>query len=195
VSSRATWLVVASLFVASAACSGVLGLDAPTLSPCADGVSCVDASTPDAPSSASDGGVDAGTGTDANDATDASPDQGPLTGIRCGGGSFALTGCPGSTAVCCQVTGDSGATTYTCRNSAADCEGFPIGCTHDDDCPGNDVCCQQSTSIKCVGQSSCANASLLCEPDAEADQCPTGWSCAGPVTIDGVSAPYSACTQ
>jgi hypothetical protein len=164
---------------ASIACSAVLGLDAPKLDPCAD-VACADGG-------AADGAGDAG---DAHD-VDARPDGSP-GGLRCGGGTFGVTGCSGASPTCCQVTDDAG-TTYDCRANAAACAGYPIACTSNADCPGNDVCCHSATQIKCVGSTSCANDSLVCEPDGAADQCPAGWTCTAAFTNAGVASPYFGC--
>ena len=86
---------------ALAGCSAVLGMDAPTLDPCASG-GCADAGT-DAPAEAGleagacvwDGGVDFVDGA-----------------VRCGGGCSAETACSGSTPVCCQSQTSAGAASY-----------------------------------------------------------------------------------
>ena len=172
---RAFLGVGAALLAVPLACNSVLGLDAPTLDPCAE-TACADGGASDA----------------ANDADARARDTGPTVGLRCGGGMFAATGCTGATATCCQLTDDAG-TTYECRASAAACPGYPIACTSNADCPGNDVCCHSATQIKCVGSTACANDSLVCEPGGMADQCPAGWSCTAQVTNAGVASPYFGC--
>lgn len=172
---RATALAIAGSLVA---CKAVLGLDPPELDPCADG--------------ACDGGAsDAARDAPSADA-DASPDQGPIVGVRCGGGSFGVRGCSGQTPVCCEST-DGGATTFVCVASAAACQGFPIACASYNDCAGNDVCCHSSTQMKCGPTTACTNADLVCEPDGAADQCPAGWKCTAGLTNAGVASPYFGC--
>jgi hypothetical protein len=170
------------------ACSAVLGLDPPSLDPCASG-GCADAAD-DAPAAeaASDAGADVG-------ARDARSDAPVVIGIRCGGGNYPETMCVGQTPMCCQTT-TQGTTSYDCRATAAACDGgYPIACSSNADCMGNDVCCHYSSSIKCEPSSACANASLVCEPDGAADQCPTGWRCAATEVNQGVPSPYYACMQ
>ena len=164
-----------AIISASIACSAVLGLDAPKLDPCADGA-------------CTDGG--AGDASDAH-AADATPDH-AVVGLRCGGGSFGVTGCAGASPTCCQLTGDAG-TTYECRANSGECSGYAIGCTSNADCSGSEVCCHYSAHIKCVGATTCANDSLVCEPDAAADQCPSGWKCTASFTNAGVVSPYFGC--
>lgn len=183
--SARTWRRIAiaasvATIAASVACSAVLGLDAPKLDPCAD-VACADGGAFDGAS-------------DANDAraADAKPDGTP-SGLRCGGGSFGVTGCSGTTPTCCQLTDDAG-TTYQCRASAGACTGYPIACSSNAGCSGNDVCCHYGSAIKCEPQASCANDSLVCEPDGAADQCPPGWKCTASTTNAGVVSPYFSCS-
>ena len=180
---RRTSIFIFGLFAAAegAACKGVLGLDAPELDPCADGCS------------------DAGLATDGSDAAagsrDAAPDRGPPSGVRCGGGDFALTGCNGATPVCCQVTDDAGTSVYECRASAGACEGYAIACASGSDCPGNDVCCHFSSSTKCEPVTSCADDALVCDPAGPKDQCPTGSTCKAPVVNAGQVSPYFSCAR
>jgi hypothetical protein len=182
--ARGSFVVALSVAAVSAsmACSAVLGLDAPKLDPCAD-APCVDGG-------ASDGAVD---GTSASDgrAADAKSDGTPV-GLRCGGGSFGVTGCTGASPTCCQLTTDAG-TTYECRTDPGSCTGYAISCTSNADCSGSEVCCHYSSHIKCVGSTTCANDSLVCEPDAAADQCPSGWKCSASFTNAGVVSPYFGC--
>jgi hypothetical protein len=190
-SPRAARIAAVIVLFACAACTGVLGLDEPTLDPCADHV-CADAST-GIESGAND--ASAASDADAGSATDATPDHVPsLTGIRCGGGSFGLSGCEGQTPVCCQETDDAGTTTYTCVANTASCAGYPISCSNYNDCAGTDVCCHFGSAIKCEPPS-CASGSLVCEPDGAADQCPSGWTCKSMVTNAGVVSPYFVCAQ
>lgn len=159
------------------ACNAVLGLDSPSLDPCASG-GCADATATDAATDA------------ARDASTEAPPPGP--GVRCGGGSFGRTACSGQTPVCCQGSDDAGVTTYTCVASADACA-YPIACSSYNDCPGSSVCCHYSAHIKCVGQATCANDALVCEPDGAAYQCPAGWSCKVNDVNNGVSSPYFVC--
>ena len=171
-------IVIALVAFSFVACKAVLGLDPPELDPCIDG-GCFDG--------AIDGARDA-----ADAGADVAPDHGPIVGVRCGGGSFAVSGCNGSTPVCCEST-DAGVTTFACVASTAACAGFPIACASYNDCAGNDVCCHSATQIKCVTTASCANADLVCEPDGAPDQCPASWKCAVPLTNAGVASPYFGC--
>lgn len=191
--ARGVLTLSAALVVSlGAACSAVLGLDAPTLNPCAahpcvDGA--VDAGVPD--TAASDAPV---TTQDAG-AKDTGSDAGAIVGIRCGGGSFPLTGCPNVGDVCCETTTDAGAS-FDCRSGAAACDGgYPIYCSNNNDCPGSDVCCHEGLEIKCISENSCANSALVCEPDGSADQCPSGYTCSAALVLEGVTSPYYACTQ
>jgi hypothetical protein len=171
VRTRRTLVIVLGLVAAAegAACKGVLGLDAPELDPCADG--CADAAlSPD--------GSDAAPGS-----RDAAPDRGAVIGVRCSG----------ATPVCCQVTDDAGSSVYACRASAGACEGYAIACASGSDCPGNDVCCHFSSSTKCEPVSACADDALVCDPAGPKDQCPTGWTCKGPVVNTGQVSPYFSC--
>jgi hypothetical protein len=160
--------------------NAVLGLDAPSLDSCANGA-CVDAA-------GNDGAVDA-----RGDAiADASSEKPVGVGVRCGGGSFSESACAGQTPVCCQTNDDAGAA-YACVANADACAGYPISCATNNDCAGTSVCCHYSSHIKCVGQTTCANDSLVCEPDGAADQCPAGWSCKVAAVNDGVTSPYFTC--
>jgi hypothetical protein len=171
--SLASAVIAAGLAMA---CSTVLGLDAPKLDPCAE-VACNDAAIDGA--DASDARADA--------ATDSS-----VVGLRCGGGSFGVTGCSAASPTCCQLTSGAG-TTYECRASATACTGYPIECASNEDCSGNGVCCHSATQIRCVGATACADDSLVCEPGGRTDQCPTGWKCTGTLTNAGIASPYFAC--
>jgi hypothetical protein len=168
-------LGIAMAAVAVVDCKGVLGLDAPELEPCGD--ACADA------------------GLDAADARprDATSEQGPVRGVRCGGGAFPLTGCVAPSPVCCQVTADVGATSYECRASAASCEEYAIACASGSDCPGDEVCCRHDGAIRCDAVSACADADLVCDPAGPKDQCPSGWTCSANVMIAGQPSPYAGC--
>jgi hypothetical protein len=167
----------------------VLGLDAPNLDPCVT-APCTDASvlvdaTPPTEAAAAD--VIAEAASDTHDAAD-----GGLKGVRCGGGGYPVSGCTGSTPMCCQTTDDAGGPVYACTDTATSCDGYPIACASNADCGGNDVCCHFTSGTKC--ETSCSNTSLVCEPTGPADQCPNGWKCDGAVTDDGQPAPYFLCT-
>jgi hypothetical protein len=176
------WIAIAPL---AAGCSGVLGLDAPNLDPCISS-SCLDAVAPLIDATAPGAGGDADTQDARGDAA--------INGVRCGGGTYAVTGCTGSTPLCCQTTDDAGVPTYACTTTAGACDGYPIACASNADCSGNNVCCHYSTGTKC--EPSCtSDTALVCDPDGPADQCPSGWKCDGPVTDDGVDAPYFVCSK
>jgi hypothetical protein len=181
--SRASVSFVA-VAIALAACDSVLGLDPPTLDPCAGG--CADGAV--------DAGLDAAADARADVAVDAKADTAAPTGVRCGGGSFPTSYCDDPTAVCCQTTDDAGTTSYTCVASTSACDGYPIACASDNDCPGSDVCCHFSTSMKCEGESTCSNADLVCDTRS-ADECPTGWTCDVVFTNAGQMSPYLGCSQ
>jgi len=190
---RAVILAAIVLLATAAACNAVLGLDAPHLDPCANG--CVDGTAPggDAGSLIIDGAalIDAAP---ADASFDAQPDQGPVSGIRCGGGSSPTIGCGPDAPVCCLVL-DAGSASYTCQNDTADCDGYPILCATNNDCSGSDVCCHYASSIKCVGESTCPNASLVCDPSGASDECPTGWTCSVAFTSGSYGLPYYGCAQ
>jgi hypothetical protein len=178
-----------SALIPLTACSSVLGLDAPSLDPCEHGCA-DDASTFEAGSDAANP-IDSA-GDDAAPPADATPDRGPVVGVRCGPASNGAA-CGTSAPTCCQIDDDAGGATYACRAGSSSCEGYPIGCASNADCSGSDVCCHSSTAIKCVKSSSCANDALVCEPNGPTDQCPAGWTCKAVLTNDGVPSPYMAC--
>jgi hypothetical protein len=190
------------------ACSSVLGLDPPSLDPCQGAIGCSEGGTTllDVYAPPIDQGTDAGpTGSDAtSDAvTDAAPvpdvvdDRGPVMGTRCGDVSMAL-GCTGSTPVCCEANdGDGGPPTFSCE-TASNCGDYPILCASNADCAGNDVCCKASGTggFKCVGENSCSNGALVCDPAGPTSQCPNGYHCsATPLQADGTTLPYYLCVQ
>jgi hypothetical protein len=180
-----------------AACSSVLGLDAPTLDPCASG-GCVDAPVQ---LDASDAAVvdvvdhpDVAQEAESDGAScfaDAQYEAG--TGVRCGGGCYPTVYCTGSTPICCQSTDDLGATTFQCKASESACGGYSIDCVNENDCSGSEVCCHYSTHAVCAG-SCTSNSDIACLPGST-DDCPTGWKCVGPVDIEGVASPYYTCQQ
>lgn len=197
-------------------CDAALGLSAPTLAPCADG--CVDATElADVVTGGDDGSAEAtaeaaAPDASASDAThpadatttdsgtpvpesgpdapqDAAIDQGPIVGLRCGGGSFPEVGCTGATPICCQ-TGSGSATQFGCVATEAACSGYPIVCADYNDCPGSDVCCHFNSHQVCSG--SCPNTQLVCST-ALSDSCPTGWTCDIPWFDGGAQSPYLGC--
>ncbi len=176
---------------AGAACNAVLGLDEPTLDPCANG--CVDGAAP----SSGDAAPIGSDGAAVVDATpppiDASPDQGPVTGIRCGGGSSPTIGCEAPSPVCCLEV-DGGSASYSCQTSAAACGGYPIRCATNNDCSGTEVCCHYASSIECIGEATCTNNALVCDPNGPTDQCPAGWKCSVAFTSGAYTMPYYGCT-
>ncbi len=173
--SVAFFAVAASLV----ACDAVLGLDAPQLDPCASDA-CVDGAAPPPPGDA------------ATDAPDAGIDAKPINGVRCGGGGSPAIGCENATPICC-VSLDAGLATYGCVSNSAACSGYPIACATDNDCPGSEVCCHYDSAIKCEPETTCASASLVCDPDGSADQCPTGDTCSVAFTNGSYTLPYYGC--
>jgi len=208
---------VAALGVVLAAggCSGVLGMDAPTLDPCLQG-GCLDVgveapvgtdgnSTADGSDTGSDGnGPVDGPGGDDADASgggdgppaclEASlPDASP-GGIRCGGGCYPVTYCTG-TSVCCQTTDDAGVPKYACMASETACSnatGYTIKCENENDCGGNDVCCHFSTHMVCDSDPTCVGSTIACVPGSSSD-CPTGKKCDVVLVNANVSSPYWGC--
>lgn len=184
---------------AAAGCSAVLGMDAPTLDPCAQG-GCVDAVGVDAETG---GGADTAVAVDAPADGDALtdgpheaacvdvgiPDSGPA-GIRCGGGCYPMVYCTGSTPVCCESTDDAGTTTFACTATETACGGYAIKCLNENDCGGSDVCCHFSTHTVC--DSTCPNADLACIPGS-VDDCPAGKACDVTLVNAGVPSPYFGC--
>jgi len=169
-----------------AACDSVLGLDPPTLDPCAGG--CLDGGA--------DVGADAPVDADARAdvSVDAKADAASQAGVRCGGGSFATSYCEDPTPLCCQTTSDAGVTSYACVTDTGACGGYPINCASDNDCPGSDVCCHFTTGMKCDSESSCSNTDLVCDPRS-ADDCPSGWTCDVTLVNDMQMSPYLGCSE
>jgi len=178
--SRVAASLAALSLTALAACDSVLGLDPPTLDPCAASP-CLDAS--------SDGSVDAS----ADARADAKSDAETPSGIRCGGGTYPESYCDDPTPLCCQTTTDAGGASYACVTDTSACDGYPIDCATDDDCPGSDVCCHFTSGMKCDGESSCSNDDLVCDPRS-ADDCPSGWSCDVVLVNDSQMSPYLGCS-
>jgi len=205
-SARALGWTVVSLAALAAGCAAALGLDAPTLDPCAGG-GCEDvtsdvapgeaASTqdapPDVPSGDAAGDAHAEGSTDA--AKEATGDGAPPDGVRCGGGIYGTPSycAPGSaTPTCCQTTTDAGVTTYGCVASEAACTGYAITCATYNDCSGSEICCHFSTHMICDAVSSCPNQDVVCDPTMS-DSCPTGEKCTVYFSNAGVEAPYQGC--
>jgi len=190
---------LASLAVAAAGCSSVLGLDAPTLDPCVESA-CPDA-TAEASIDASDGAAtqDAQPGVDAGDAAgEAAPAclwDGGLPdasggGIRCGGGCSPVTFCTGGQ-ICCQTTSDAGGTAFACAASESACSGYSIDCVNENDCTGSDVCCHYVAHMVCAA-SCTSSADITCIPGS-ADDCPTGKACDVRLVNADAAVPYYAC--
>jgi hypothetical protein len=195
-----------ALFAASAAaCSTVLGLDPPTLDPCANG--CPDASISVADASGSSSGGDSGSAIDAVSESaaadvigdvipDVIPDRGPSNGLRCGSGASAIF-CAAPTDLCCLTFDDAGSPSYACVSDTTACTpGYPIACASDNDCAGSDVCCFYNSGIKCEPENtpSCA-AALVCDPGAPAsdEECNTGQTCDVAYLLNGFPLPYDGC--
>lgn len=171
----AGWLAVLAPMLSG--CTSVLGLDPPTLAPCDGG--CADVPVHEAASEASC----------AND--DAAPDAIP-PGVKCGGGCFGTTYCNGPHPVCCQHTSDAGVTTYACSASESTCDGYPIVCASDDDCPGSDICCHSASKMTCDTTSACPSNEVVCRPATPID-CLANQTCDVPAVNAGVTSPYSLC--
>jgi hypothetical protein len=185
-----------------AACSAVLGLDAPTLDPCASG-GCADGTATgdgDVTLPKNDAGVDAAEDAAAVDASDAQPvfDDVVVTndgnGVRCGSATADMYCAP--PAICCLTNGAGPA--YTCVADVSLCAGYPIECATYNDCAGTDVCCAYGSAMKCEPENtaSCANL-FVCDPTASPSQCQSGWTCTGTLVRSdaGVTIPYDVCVQ
>jgi hypothetical protein len=158
------------------ACTSVLGLDPPTLA--------LEAGADSADSGAAESSCAP---------IDAAPDVIP-PGVQCGGGCFGLvTYCTAPKPVCCQTTNDAGATTYTCTTSESMCNGYPIACANDDDCPGQDICCHSTMQMWCATTAACPNTDLVCRPWKQSNDCQTGQACDKPAMNAGVTSPYLLC--
>jgi hypothetical protein len=189
-----SWLAFAPL--ALSGCSGVLGLDPPSLDPCVqDPTTCLDGSVliPDANLADTSSQNDAPDVVIADAGRDTSKTDSAVDGIRCGGDPYPVVGCTG-TKLCCQEIDDAGNPNYVCTGTSS-CDGYPIACASNADCGGSDVCCHFSSGTKCENASVCSNGSLVCEPTGPSDQCPPGWKCTGSVVDDGTPAPYFVCAQ
>jgi hypothetical protein len=163
-------------------CASVFGIDDPTacpngvcLLPDAGPTSIVDATLPDsAPPIDATVGIDSeGDAPTDGGPVDASSDQAPPTGIRCGSGSLR---CSGATPSCCETPGDGGSS-YSCvvsHGACTDAAGYWIQCTSPSDCnPG--TCCYYNSSMKC--EPTCSSTSILaCDPTVDGS-CPPGKSC------------------
>lgn len=182
------WFVVASAGGAIA-CNAILGMDAPSLNPCATG--CPDGSTDDgATDAAPDGPVvvrDA--------APDAQSDAAPPAGsIRCGGGAYPTSWCIGATPLCCQG-GTTSAPTFTCVANAAACTGYAIECANYNDCSGTEICCRFMLHQVCDVPANCPNSEIVCQTDMS-DSCPTGYTCNVPFVGDAAAkSAYLGCSQ
>lgn len=168
---------LALLALALPACTSVLGLDPPMLAAARDAA--ID-------SIADAGAMESSCGSDA-----AAPDATP-PGVKCGGGCFGVTYCTAPNPVCCQHTSDAGVTSYACTASEGTCDGYPIVCANDDDCPGQDICCHFNSKMTCDSTTACPSDELVCRPGVPID-CPTGKACDEPATNAGVMSPYHLC--
>jgi hypothetical protein len=202
--------VVAAAALAALACDALLGLDAPSLAPCAGG--CLDAAADEG--TGVDAGIppEAGAGIDAaadvtadshassSDAasdgaleaqSDAAP---PLGSIRCGGGAYPTSYCIGATPLCCQ--GGTGlAATFTCVASAAACNGYAIECANYNDCAGTEICCRFMQHQVCDVPANCPPGEIVCQTNMS-DSCPTGYKCDVPFVGDAAaSSAYLGCSQ
>jgi hypothetical protein len=198
---------VAGLILASAACDGVLGLNAPTLAPPADASAGEDvevveaagpeAEGPEATADASDTGATTDAGAGVHDASadaraDAAHDAGsdaPSMGIRCGGGSTPESWCNPSTQVCCQG-GTVDAPTFACVAQGS-CLGYNIACANYNDCNGNEVCCRFMAHQVC--DTTCPSNEIVCDQSTQ-DACNSGQKCDVPFVGDAAAAsPYLGC--
>jgi hypothetical protein len=175
---------VLACLVAVAACSSVLGLDAPTLDPCAGGTCAdgaadvsVDAPAPEAAPTACvwDGAVPDAAG----------------TGVRCGGGCAPVVFCTGASPICCQTTSGAGVSSFACASSETACGGYSIDCVNENDCAGSDVCCHYLAHTVCAA-SCTSGGDITCLPGS-ADDCPAGKKCDVRVTNEDAGAPYYTC--
>jgi hypothetical protein len=184
---------------ALAGCTSVLGLDAPTLDPCA-GHTCNDATAEAGvlADASADGAVEApsdGEGTDggASDSAACAWDGGVAfdgSGVRCGGGCYATATCAGAAPVCCQTGADAGVLAFACVANEGACSGYPVDCVNENDCSGSEVCCHYSTHTICAN--SCTSSGATACLPGSADDCPTGWTCR---PADAGGSPYYTCQQ
>ncbi len=191
------------------ACNAILGMDAPSLAPCAAG--CPDGSAdegaPDAPemdageASLSDVTVDVSADVSSDGpvvhdaATEAQSDAAPPAGsIRCGGGAYPTSYCIGATPLCCQG-GTVSAPTFTCVANAAACSGYAIECANYSDCSGTEICCRFMLHQVCDVVANCPNSEVVCQTNMS-DSCPTGYTCDVPFVGDAsASSAYLGCSQ
>jgi hypothetical protein len=197
--------------LAAGGCSGVLGMDAPTLDPCVQG-GCFDAPGVDvvggdvtvpvdappeapleAPADAPVSDVQAEAPPEAAACVDAAIPADAGGNLRCGGGCWPVTFCTG-TQVCCESTSATGTTTFACVANESACNGYAIKCVNEDDCGGSDVCCRFLTHMVCDTAANCPNDQLGCIPGSPQD-CPAGKACDVSVVLDdgGVTTPYLTC--
>ena len=171
-------------------CSSVLGLDAPTLDPCAGG-QCVDATADVTPEAAHDAGPEAAPEAAPACVWDGAVPGASAAGVRCGGGCAPVVFCAGANPVCCQTTSDAGVSAFACASSETACSGYPIDCVNENDCSGSDVCCHYLAHTICAG-SCTSGGDIACLPGS-ADDCPTGKSCNVRVLNGDAAAPYYTC--
>lgn len=201
--ARSSVLALATFAATGAACSAVLGLDAPTLDPCASG-GCADGNAPTTDGNVAppknDAGVD-GADDAASDSSDAQPvfDDVVVTddgnGVRCGSAAAGTYCVP--PAICC-LSNAGGAPAYTCVAAVSLCAGYPIECATYNDCAGTDVCCAYGSAMKCEPENTASCADLfVCDPTASPSQCQSGWTCTGTLVRSdaGVTIPYDVCVE
>jgi hypothetical protein len=167
-------------------CSSVLGLDPPTLDPCASAGACMDAAADVTAEARPEAGPEAAPAC----VWDGAVPDAAGTGVRCGGGCEPVVFCA-SPEVCCQTTSDAGVSTFACASSEGACPGYSIDCVNENDCSGSDVCCHDLAHTLCAG-SCTSGGDIACLPGS-ADDCPTGKKCDVPVYNADAAAPYYTC--
>ena len=196
-SGRLRLLAAAVAWVGTAACTSVLGLDAPTLDPCA-GQPCLDATSEAAADASAEVGVEASPDTGGGEATLSEAgcvwDGGvrvrrrrrPVRGrlLRRGGLLRSDAG----------LLPDADERRHRClrvRGQRERVRGYAIDCVNENDCSGSDVCCHYTSHTVCA-QSCTSGADIACLPGST-DDCPTGKKCSVPVTDGDAAAPYYTC--
>lgn len=194
---------LAALGATGAACSAVLGLDAPTLDPCVNG-GCVDANVPTTEDGSIGPPLRDAAAPDGSDAVAPSEDAGIFddvvvtddgNGVRCGSAAADTYCVP--PAICCLSNGGS-APAYTCVAAVSLCTGYPIECATFNDCAGTDVCCAYGSAMKCEPENTASCTDLfVCDPTASPSQCQSGWTCTGTLVRSdaGVTIPYDVCVE
>ena len=195
-----TYLSIAGLALVLGGCRAVLGIDEPTLDPCAEG--CVDGSL-------ESGLVDSGGAVDTADGapiTDSAVESAPPsdvvtlveaaseaaapTGVQCGPSAQA-TYCTDALPVCCRKNADA-SVIYSCVSGVAACSAngdYDIQCSSASNCGTGQVCCHYGSAMKCESVKDClSGGDTVCDPNG-ISPCAAGSTCSRQLP----SLPYFAC--